>query len=233
MLEYVLNCSIAFSVAVFSALLLTPLARRGARSLNLMDYPDTERKLHARATPLGGGVAVFAALLLGLGAALMWGGPVAARMLQSGWQVGALLVSGALILAVGLVDDYRPVPGRQKLAGQCLVIAVLIGSGLYIERVEVFHATIALGILGVPFTMLWLLGAVNSINLLDGADGFAATIGVVICCAVAGMAIFTDHPADAAVAAAMAGALVGFLFFNFPPASIFLGDGGSMLIGLL
>lgn len=233
MLEYAQHCSIAFSVAVGSALLLTPLVRRCARAVGLLDHPDTERKLHPQTIPLGGGVAVFAATSFGLGAVWIWGNPEATRILGNGAQLVALLVSAVIILAVGLLDDCRPMRGRQKLAGQFLAIAILIGSGLHIERIEVFHFTIALGIAGIPFTVLWLLGAINSINLLDGADGFAATIGAVICCAIAGMAVFTDHPVDAAIAAAMAGALLGFLFFNFPPASIFLGDGGSMLIGLL
>jgi UDP-GlcNAc:undecaprenyl-phosphate GlcNAc-1-phosphate transferase len=183
--------------------------------------------------PLAGGLAV-------LGGAL--GAVLFAFAIDSSWQwklwqevpfLSALAASALAIAAVGLLDDYRGLRGRQKLVGQILASSILILSGLTIRNVQVFEWNIELGLLAVPFSLFWLLGASNAVNLLDGADGLATSIGIILSLAVAGMAYLTGHPTDALVAVAIAGSLLGFLYYNFPPASIFLGDTGSMLIGLM
>jgi UDP-GlcNAc:undecaprenyl-phosphate GlcNAc-1-phosphate transferase len=102
-----------------------------------------------------------------------------------------------------------------------------------VHNVQLFGRDFELGLLAWPFTLFWLLGAINSVNLIDGADGLAATVGVILNATIAGMAILTGHELEAIVALALTGALLGFLIFNFPPATIFLGDAGSMVIGLL
>jgi UDP-GlcNAc:undecaprenyl-phosphate/decaprenyl-phosphate GlcNAc-1-phosphate transferase len=111
----------------------------------------------------------------------------------------------------------------------CLTLAIF---GLQIRGISVFHLDISLGLLTVPMTLVWLLGTINAINLLDGADGLASSVGILLCLTVALLAMYLGHPADGFLALAIAGALLGFLRYNFAPASIYLGDTGSMFIGL-
>ena len=110
---------------------------------------------------------------------------------------------------------------------------MLFRSGFKIESIRIFHWQIDLGILSWPFTCLWMLGAVNALNLIDGVDGLATTVGIILCSTLALMASINGYAVEAILAVAMVGALIGFLYFNFPPATVFLGDAGSMLIGLV
>src|SRR5439155_5894298 len=98
---------------------------------------------------------------------------------------------------------------------------------------RIFDWHVELGLLAVPFTLFWLLGAINSLNLIDGMDGLLSSVGLIVTLAMAAMAVLGEQWMAACVAVALAGALLGFLRYNFPPASIFLGDSGSMLIGLV
>lgn len=223
---------ITMIIAFVASVTLTPVVRVLARRVDLIDRPDRQRKLHRRPIPLGGGLAVFAATLIGVTAVLLIPGEVREGVRHSATDLAALLIAAAIILAIGLADDRHALRGRQKLAGQMLAVGVLIYSGLISRHLHILEWDFDLGLLAVPFTMCWLLGAINSLNLLDGADGFATTIGIIISGAIAVMAVLTGHVAEAAVAMALTGAQLGFLIFNYPPASIFLGDAGSMLIGL-
>ncbi|MCR4411036.1 MAG: undecaprenyl/decaprenyl-phosphate alpha-N-acetylglucosaminyl 1-phosphate transferase, partial [Thermoguttaceae bacterium] len=191
------------------------------------------RKLHAKATPLGGGAAVFVATTLVVAALVAVPNPWQAGLERIGSDLVALLLAAGLVVIIGLIDDRLQLRGRQKLLGQCLAVAVLVASGLVIQRFAVFGYQVDLGLLAVPFTFFWLLGAINSVNLLDGIDGMASVLGIILVGAFAGIAALTNRPEIAVVALTFAGALCGFLRFNFPPASIFLGDAGSMLIGLV
>jgi UDP-GlcNAc:undecaprenyl-phosphate GlcNAc-1-phosphate transferase len=132
-----------------------------------------------------------------------------------------------------LIDDRYGMRGRYKLLGQTVAALIVIAAGLEIKAFTLFSQRIELGPLSVPFTLFWLLGAINSLNLLDGIDGLATTIGIILCAAITVMAMWIDQASIAVVAAVFGGAMLGFLRFNFPPASIFLGDAGSMLIGLV
>src|SRR4029450_10273853 len=125
---------------------------------------------------------------------------------------------------LGVADDAMGLRGRQKLAGQIVAAGGLVASGLSVEGVQVLHYCLDLGIFAVPLTMLWLVGAMNSLNLLDGIDGLAGTIGLVLSAALAVMGMMTGHETIALVATIMTGSLIGFLRFNLPPASMYLGD---------
>ncbi len=114
-----------------------------------------------------------------------------------------------------------------------LAAGIVTASGLMIDSVQLFGFKVELGLLAVPFTLFFLLGAINALNLIDGLDGLATGVGIVVSVAISVMATLSGHPVEAFLALAMAGALTGFLFYNSPPASIFLGDAGSMLIGLV
>jgi UDP-GlcNAc:undecaprenyl-phosphate GlcNAc-1-phosphate transferase len=223
----------AVGLAILASLALTPLVRAMARRVGLVDRPDQHRKLHGRATPLGGGLSVFAGFLAGILALAFPSQFWHAALLQDWWFFTSLLMSMLLICLLGLLDDRYKLRGRQKLAGQILAASVLLAGGLLIEKVEILGWTLPLGLLAAPFTLFWLLGAINALNLIDGTDGLAASVGIVLCLALGSMALLTEHYVDAILAAAFAGALAGFLVYNFPPATIFLGDTGSMLIGLM
>ena len=225
----------AFPVAAAfaAALALVPLVRRLALRVGLVDRPDGHRKMHREAVALGGGVAVLLAAAFATLAALFLPHQGRAAVVDEARELGGLFCAAVLLCGVGLWDDYRGLRGRQKMLGQLCAISVLIWSGLLIRTVWVFEWKLDLGPLAVPFTVFWLLGAINSLNLLDGADGLASTVGIILSLTIGIMALMTGHAVEALVALALAGSLSGFLVFNFPPARIFLGDVGSQFIGYL
>jgi UDP-GlcNAc:undecaprenyl-phosphate GlcNAc-1-phosphate transferase len=224
---------IVFGSSFGLGLLLTPLCRASAARFGPVDHPDGRRKLHNKATPVAGG----AAILMSLAAALFVGrwtsGPANGWFAQVGLFLPGLLLASLIICALGVWDDFRGLSARPKVLGQLIAVVIVMSTGLVVHRIHLFEWQLELGILAVPFTALWLLGTINSLNLLDGMDGLLSCVGLIISLAMAAMALLGGQWAVACVAAALAGALLGFLRYNLPPASIFLGDSGSMLIGLI
>lgn len=220
------------TIAFLLATLLTPMVRGAARRYGIVDKPDQLRKLQSNAIALGGGLAVLSAFVITCGIALLTA-PEAMVYVRNNWQL-ILAISSSLILIslVGFADDAWTIRGRQKLAAQVLIGLFLCFSGLQIHEVTLFSFKIQLGWMAIPVTLLWLAGTSNALNLIDGSDGLCSTVGIIVCAAISAMAYYGDHHAEALMAAALAGALLGFLIFNFPPASIYLGDSGSLLIGL-
>ncbi len=226
--------AICIALSTVAVVVLVPLVRGLARALGIVDHPDRHRKLQAEPVALGGGVAVFAALVIAFAGTIIidWQffgsmfGHVPVR-----WYV--LSGGAAAMLVVGLVDDAWSLRGRQKLLLQCLIIAALVGGGTLIQRISLFGFEVQLGIFAFPITILWLLVAVNALNLIDGADGMATTAGSIICIGMGFASLYFHSMFSVLVAFALAGALLGFLLFNRPPASIYLGDSGSMMIGLI
>ena len=221
-----------FLVALLSSLVLTPLVRRWALRWGIVDRPDEHRKLHESAVALAGGLAVIGGFGLALLVAYAWSPNWRGRFTASSPFLVGLLVATAVIAAVGLLDDRFQLRGRQKLLGQIVAALMLVSSGLVIEGFSVFGWQVQLGLLALPFTLFWLVGATNALNLIDGVDGLATSVGIVLCFGLAVMAMLTGHGTEAVLAMAIAGSLVGFLVYNVSPASIFLGDAGSMFIGL-
>ena len=225
--------TIVFASALVASLVLTALMRRVAPRLGLTDRPDGHRKLHGQATPLGGGAAVFLATTLVLAVLFVMPNRWSGKFDWHTSELVALLLASTVIVLLGLVDDRVGIRGRQKFFGQFLAISVLVAGGLVIQRIALFGWQIDLGLLAVPLTYFWLLGAINSVNLLDGMDGLASLLGIILVATFAALAMIVGHYEVAIVALAFAGALCGFMRYNFPPATIFLGDAGSMLIGLV
>src|SRR5260370_374896 len=190
--------------------------------MGLVDRPDGHRKLQSHAVPLAGGIAIFAVIVIMIGGLVAFDPDWRSTVLCHGALGLGLLASGTIIVVLGIADDAVGLRGRQKLAGQIVAAGVLVASGLLIERVQILHWTLDLGIFAVPLTMFWLVGAINSLNLLDGIDGLAGTIGLVLSAALAVMAFMTGHETIALVATIMARSLVGFLRFNLPPATMYL-----------
>lgn len=222
-----------FVLTAVVSLIGVPVFRMLALRVGLVDAPDGHRKLHDARVPVSGGVPVFLTCLLGVLVAILVPNRWAPALIADYQFLIALGLGSAIIVGVGLLDDSRGLRGRQKLAGQALAAGIIVAFGLRIEKIELLGSALELGVLAVPFTVFWLLGAINAFNLIDGVDGLATTLGLIISVGLAIMAVMFGHGAFAVVAIALAGSLTGFLVYNFPPARIFLGDAGSMLIGLL
>ena len=196
-----------------------------AGRLTILDLPGSGYKAHARPTPLLGGVAVAigtaAGVLLSLGADLRQGGGLVA--------VGA---GGVVILVAGLVDDLRGMSPRHKFTWQ-LIAASAAGLCLtaFGVRLDLFLSWPTVWI--VALTALWVVAITNAVNFLDNMDGLCAGVGAIAAAALSLANLRTGEPTVAAASAALCGACLGFLPFNWPHARIFLGDAGSMLIGFL
>jgi UDP-GlcNAc:undecaprenyl-phosphate GlcNAc-1-phosphate transferase len=225
--------SIACTSFVLS-LLLTPLARFLAPYCRLVDQPDGYRKLHGRPMPVTGGLAVFLAAFLALGLLLFFcaRGWIAEEHVEPNLLL-CLLVAALVTCIVGVADDYGYLRGRHKLCGQMIAVAIVMAFGIRVQYIHLFGWDIELGLMSLPFTAFLLLGAINSLNLLDGMDGFLSSVGIVICLGIAIIAALQQRWMVSAISVTLLGAILGFLPYNFPPASIFLGDAGSMLIGLV
>ncbi|MBA4018741.1 MAG: hypothetical protein C0483_16360 [Pirellula sp.] len=220
---------IAFAIALVSV----PAVRKFALRIGLVDRPDQHRKIHARDVSLGGGVAI--AITMGATAAIAFFFPSVTRDILSRNPRELVGILGGLAVAfcLGLWDDAFHIRARYKLIGQIVAAGIVAISGIVVDKVGLGVANWELGILSVPATIFWLVLCMNALNLIDGADGLAATISIILFATIAAIAFTLENEVTAFVALAMCGALLGFLYYNFPPASIFLGDCGSLTIGLL
>jgi UDP-GlcNAc:undecaprenyl-phosphate GlcNAc-1-phosphate transferase len=239
-----------FAVAFMGCVLATPVVTRIALWAGAIDRPDHFRRIHKGATPRLGGLALAFGLLVGvvlvgLGGYLdTWAG--FADWWSRQWSV---LAAALIVLGIGFVDDTRALGPRIKLLGQALAVGVLYAGGIRIQGFDVLGLAIELGhpsltvalwgqtfVLAVPsllVTLFWFLGCMNIWNLIDGMDGLASGVGLLVSATLALVAIHNQNMGVAVMAAALAGGLAGFLLYNWHPACIFLGDSGSLLIGLL
>jgi UDP-GlcNAc:undecaprenyl-phosphate/decaprenyl-phosphate GlcNAc-1-phosphate transferase len=224
---------ILLAASIGLCLVMTRILRTGAYLVGLVDRPDKRRKIHDRAIPVAGGIAIFLTGSLVLMAAFFYPGEFQELAAPQAHNLLLLLVGCAIICAVGVLDDAYSLAGRPKLLGQLMAVGVVMSSGFVVRNLEFFGWTVELGLLAIPFTAFWILGGINSFNLLDGMDGLLGIVGVIITACIAVVAMEGGQWVAASVAIVLSGALLGFLAYNFPPATIFLGDGGSMLVGLL
>ena len=206
---------LAFVLALLLGLYFTPLAREAALRFGIVDRPDGALKRQTAPVPYLGGLAVFLAYLVALG-----------MVFAFDTLLLGLLLAGTLTLLVGLVDDFGVLTPAAKLAGQAVAVFVLLRSGAVIELVEVPQG------LRWPLAALWLFAVCNAFNLLDIMDGLAAGVGAVAAVAMGVVALATGELPEAAACFSLAGALCGFLVFNIPPARIYLGDAGSLALGI-
>ncbi len=218
-----------FAMTFAAAAGLTFVVRRAALRFGAVDRPDGRRKRHAAPTPRWGGVAVYLALVLGIGAA----GLDRFGVDEHYTELALLLtVAAGIVCFCGAIDDFRPLSSRAKLVLQIAAVMPLIVFGYWIEKVTIVGVPVYLGWMGVPLTIFWLLGCINSLNLLDGMDGLASLVGALTAAMIAIVAHSLGHDHVSVMGLVLAAALGGFLLHNMPPARIFLGDSGSMVIGL-
>jgi UDP-GlcNAc:undecaprenyl-phosphate GlcNAc-1-phosphate transferase len=216
--DALLACATAFAVSLG----VTPLVGRLARRLGMVDRPR-ERGLSDRATPLLGGVALLAGVLV---AAAIW--------LKLSAEMRGILGGAALIVAVGAIDDAFDLPPLVKLGGQALAALVPVLAGVVVRSFTLpFVHHVDLGSSAGPVTLLGLVFVMNVVNFSDGIDGLAAGVCTISAATFTIIAFDLGQGAAAVLAALTAGAALGFLFHNFHPASVFMGDSGSNLLGLL
>jgi len=216
------------------ALLLTPLFRNALVKWGLVDAPDHVRKLHATPVPNMGGIPIAIAyagsfVLLRLLGPNLRGTTLGNGILDSSLALQLLLAS-VLILAIGLLDDWLQLQPLHKIAGQTLAAMVVFASGVRITGFDGVHLPLAVSFVA---TIVWLLACTNAFNLIDGIDGLAAGVGLFATATTLIAALLQHNIALAAATVPLLGALIGFLRYNFNPATIFLGDSGSFLVGFL
>ena len=231
-----------FGAAFITSLLFTPLIRRLAPGLGLIDQPG-QRKVHATPTPMGGGIAVFLGLLVPILLVAFAGGmirlaPAALSELRASvsndvalrQQTIGIIIGAVVLFAMGLADDRWNLSWRLRLGVQMLVAFGVTQSGV---QATVF---VTQPWIGVMITMLWIMVLTNAMNFLDNMDGLSAGIGVIASLLSVGILLIMvpqPHWAVAFGLLLLAGSLSGFLYWNRPPASIFMGDSGSNLVGFL
>jgi UDP-GlcNAc:undecaprenyl-phosphate/decaprenyl-phosphate GlcNAc-1-phosphate transferase len=209
-------------VAFAAAAALTPIVARVARRVGAVDDVKA-RGLAREATPLLGGIAIFAGALI---AALIF--------MPDDERTRGILVAAALITLLGAWDDVRDLPPGAKLVGQVVAALVLVNAGVVVENITFpFLGALDFGDVGGPLTVLGLVAVMNVVNFSDGVDGLAAGVCAISSVAFAIIAFDLGRDAAGVLAAITAGAALGFLVHNFHPASVFMGDCGSNLLGLL
>jgi UDP-GlcNAc:undecaprenyl-phosphate/decaprenyl-phosphate GlcNAc-1-phosphate transferase len=224
-----LYLTLVFAGTAFG-LLLTPLVSTASTALGLVDAPGG-RKVHLVSVPRLGGLAVAAAASITLLVVpVMTTGQSPKTFLG---PVAPILIGGALVFSVGLLDDLLSLRPWPKLVVQILAAIVAMTSGLLVERVTVAGETLQLGFWSWPITLLWIVGLTNAFNFIDGIDGLASGIAVISGATCAAILVARGHTAEAMLLASLVGGALGFLVYNFSPASIFLGDAGSLLFGFV
>jgi UDP-GlcNAc:undecaprenyl-phosphate GlcNAc-1-phosphate transferase len=226
---------VALAAGLAGALVLTPLVRELARLFGVMDHADGQRKLQKQSTPLLGGVALHLTLTLILFAAAFGSGLERLLVAPGGitWTLPlAFGLAATLACLVGCADDVLNLRVRYKLLGQFLATLPIAASGIVWREVEFAGWSLDLGLLAVPVTILWIMGSMNAFNFLDGMDGLASTVGACTLGVIGIVSIQQGQIEPGFLALVLSGSLVGFLIYNLPPASVYLGEAGSTLIGL-
>ncbi len=236
-MDFVVPYICVAAAAFLTTFICVPIAKRIAIKLDAVDYPS-KRRINKRPIPRLGGLAVFAGLIVAfivqlLGTWYLGWPPVLVPHPSMEINYPLLGVSFLLIVATGAIDDVFQLKPKAKLAGQLAAAACAVASGVVIHSIVDPFGTdyIQLGWFAYPITALYLVAYTNIINLIDGLDGLAAGISCIASLSMFSFAILAGRVDAAALALALAGSCFAFLRYNFHPASIFLGDSGSLLLG--
>ncbi|QKY70444.1 glycosyltransferase family 4 protein [Lentibacillus sp. CBA3610] len=218
----VTNLAIAFFIALISTFLLTYPVKKMAIKLKAVDLPNY-RKIHKKVTPRLGGLAIFAGVFLG-----------GLYLHPQHEHLPEIILGAIVILITGALDDRYSIRPVIKLTGQLIAASFLISSGLIIERVTLpIIGMVDLGFASVLITVLWIVGITNAINLIDGLDGLATGVTTIALSSMFVMAIIDGQVLAAYLCIVLIGANLGFLYHNFYPAKIYMGDTGSNFLGYM
>lgn len=209
------------ALALVFSLLLVPLVAKLAIKIGAVDKPNA-RKVHTRIMPRMGGLAIYISFF-------------AVLFLSQGMtrQLLGLFLGGTVLVLVGIVDDMKDIPAKVKLCGQILAACIVVGFGVRVDFMTdiFFGGMFQLSIFSAPFTVIWIVAITNAVNLIDGLDGLAAGISTIAAITMAIVGYASGQYLMASMAMILIGATLGFLKYNFHPASIFMGDTGSMFLG--
>lgn len=216
---------LALVVAFVASILLTPLVKRLAFRIGAVDKPNY-RKVHNHVMPRLGGLAIFIAFLIGI---------VVAQPTMDKSMI-AILIGGFVIIVTGVLDDMLEISPKAKLIGQTVAAAIVIFfGGVEIDFINLpfFDGKLNFGYLSIPLTLIWIIGITNAINLIDGLDGLAAGVSTIALITLAAMAFIMSNAFVLVMALILAASTCGFLFYNFHPAKIFMGDTGALFLGFM
>ena len=214
---HLIRYAIAFGLALALSLYATPLMRAAALRFGIVDRPDGNLKTQSAPVPYLGGIGIYLAFLLALTATLRF----------DSVEVLGLLLAGAIVVILGLIDDFGVLSPGVKLAGQVVAVLTLMNASVYIKLAFLPPW------LAVLFSFVWLLTVTNAFNIIDVMDGLAASVAAAAAAVLFLIAAVNGRDTHAVLLAALCGALLGFLRYNLAPARIYMGDTGSMFIGLM
>lgn len=240
---------IAFLTAFVLSIICTPMAIRLAPMIGAVDIPKDSRRMHTKPMPRFGGLAIFIGAMASISWVTLYGWPILEQQFQ---QMGAIileeptshmlgaLLGGALIYILGVIDDLKGMPAKVKFLGQALIACVPYAFGVRIQFVTNHfgssfgdtHSYFA-GALCFFITIIWIVGITNTVNLIDGLDGLASGVASISSLCLAYTAYIHGSYLPALAMLALAGGALGFLPYNFHPAKIFMGDGGSLFLGFM
>jgi len=224
---------IAFALSFFFGIGLTWLIRNLAIRWKLYDKPEG-RKIHSQPIPRLGGIAVMIAFAIPLLGLALWDNDIADAFFAERGLVISLLAGGGLIAALGIHDDLKGARALTKLIGQITAAMLVFHAGVQIDAVSIpFMGHVTLGVWSFPVTLFWIVLVTNAINLIDGLDGLAAGVTVLAGTTLFVMSLVEGNVVGALLLISLVGATLGFLRFNWNPASIFLGDTGSLFLGFI
>lgn len=212
---------LSFLAAFGTVLLVTPLVIKFAHKIGATDKPN-HRKVHQKVMPRLGGLAIFIGVVVGY---------IASGLYDE--RIYGITAGAIIIVVIGILDDMYELKARTKLIGQLLTAGVVVYTGLKIEFITIPFVIerFDLGWLAIPVTILWIVGITNAINLIDGLDGLAAGISSIAIATLAVMAGMAGKEMILTLCLIVLGSTIGFLFYNFHPAKIFMGDTGALFLG--
>ncbi|MBB5324233.1 UDP-GlcNAc:undecaprenyl-phosphate GlcNAc-1-phosphate transferase [Anoxybacillus tepidamans] len=210
----------AFFASFLTVIVVTPLVIKFAIKIGAIDKPN-ERKVHTRIMPRLGGLAIFIGVIVGY-----FVGGVYHE------QVTGITVGAILIVLIGMLDDLYELSPKVKFLGQLVVAGLVVASGLKVELLTIpFIGKFDVGLWSYPITVFWIVGITNAINLIDGLDGLSAGISAIGVATIAVLAGMADKVLIFTLSLIILGSIIGFLFYNFHPAKIFMGDTGALFLG--
>lgn len=214
---------LTLAVCFFLSILLTPLVKKLAFFIGATDSPNS-RKVHQKVMPRLGGLAIYLSFLAGV-LILHPGNPYA----------NSIMLGSVVIVLTGVLDDIMELSARAKFASQLAAAAIVVlYGGLKVEFINLpFGGHFEFGYLSLPFTILWIIGITNAINLIDGLDGLAAGVSSIALFSIVGMAVIMVNMYVVMVGSIILVSTIGFLFHNFHPAKIFMGDTGALFLGFM
>ena len=222
-----LKIGLAVLAALIVSFAATPAVKWFAHRIGAIDVPKDERRVHNKPIPRLGGLAIFIGFLLSV-----------VLFADIPGQIQGILLGAVIIVVIGVIDDIKPLPALLKFFVQILAALVAVYFGVIIDTFSnplVFSASqyVHLRSLSIPITVIWIVAITNSVNLIDGLDGLAAGVSIISSVVMLIIALMVSDTNVAVIMAALAGACLGFLPYNFNPAKIFMGDTGALLLGYI